>query len=498
MQPLLLQDYKGKDWTGLTTDNHLGSIFESQPQEASKLVTMMHLRNRGSNFWGFLRQFPEKRLQTEEDFRWRLQGISEKNIPLVEAQTTTGEAVSPGDKLGIGHSQFYLVFGEKYFTYPLLIVGEKNSIYPIRIVDTPEPINASQWRYKCELFVGDPDKFIPYEEVQAGKKFSKEWAVVSHTMSKRGALPSFTSPFSMTNKFTYIRMQDTIPGNMLRHPLVFAWQVRDKATKKTKTVGTWMEYHDWEMDAQFEDMKAKMLNFATINERDDGTTPQTDSSGFVIEQGAGLEQQIESSNVSYYNDFQINIDFLYEHVMDLSDNVGYGDVRKVLLRTGRWGAKKFHDAIKNHVQGFTIMRNEDMIFKVGGGWGFSENFTEYKGPDGTRLGVMVDPTYDDDVRFKVPGPGGKGTAKSYEYQILNVGRVGGEDNIRLVFPEGGEDIRGYEPGLRNPGDVNARMGQGGKWMAHPVDGYTVHKMFIGGTQVKDPTRCATLKPSESN
>lgn len=494
MEPLLLQEYQGKDWSGLTTKNHLGAIYESQPQEASKLVTLMHLRNRGANFWGFLRQFEPRRLQTDDDFRWRLQGISDKNIPLVEAQTSAGTTVTPGDKLGIGHSQFYLVFGEKYFSYPLLIVGEKNSVYPIRIVDTPEPIGGNNWRYKCELFVGDPDKFIPYEEVQPGKKFSKEWAVVTHTMSKRGAEPNFTSPFSMKNKFTYIRMQDTIPGNMLRQPLYFEWPVRDGKTGKTSNVGTWMEYHDWEMDSQFEDMKAKMLNFATINERDDGTIPQTDSSGFEITQGAGLEQQIESSNVYYYNDFSINIDWLYEHIMDLSDNVGYGEVRKILMRTGRWGAKKFHDAIKNYVKGFETIQNQDMIFKVGGGWGFAENFTEYKGPDGTRLGVMVDPSYDDEVRFKIPGPGGKGTAKSYEYQILNVGRVGGEDNIRLVFPEGSEDIRGYEPGLRHPYDVNAKAG-GGNLMAHSTDGYTVHKMFIGGVQVKDPTRCATIKPS---
>lgn len=493
-QPLLLQEYQGRDWSGLTTKNHLGAIFEAMPQDASKLVTMMHNVNRGANFYSFLRtNFSPLRLDREDDFRWKLQGDSNKNIPLVEAQKSDGTTVSAGDKLGLAHGQFYLVFSERYFTYPMLIVGEKNQVYPIRIVAPEEPY-GNNWRYRCELFVGDPEMFIPYDEVQAGKRFSKEWAVVEQTMSKRGAEPNFTSPFSMRNKFTRIRMQSTIPGNMLKRPLVFSWPVQDENGKEQQ-MNTWMEYHDWELDSQFEDMKAKMLNFATINERDDGTTAQIGDSGFEIEQGAGLEQQIESSNLSFYNGFDLDIQWLYEHIMDLSDNTGYGDSRKIMMRTGRYGAYNFHKAIKNYTQLFTPIQNQDMIYKTGNGWGFAENFMEYRGPDGTTLGVLVDPSYDDEARFgKVRGPGGQGTAKSYEYQILNVGRVGGEDNIRLVFPGEEEDIRAYEPGLRDPYDVSARK-RGGKMAANPVDGYTVHRSFAGGVMVKDPTRCATVRPN---
>src|SRR6056297_1856066 len=162
---LLLQEYQGRDWSGLTTRNHLGAIFEAMPQDASKLVTAMHSVNRGVNFYSFLRaNFGSLRLKTEDDFRWKLQGTSNKNIPLVEAQKVDGTAVSTGDKLGIAHSQFYLVFSERYFTYPMLIVGEKNQVYPIRIVAPEEPY-GNNWRSRCELFVGDPELFIPYDEL---------------------------------------------------------------------------------------------------------------------------------------------------------------------------------------------------------------------------------------------------------------------------------------------------------------------------------------------
>lgn len=494
MKPLLLQDYQGRDWTGLTTQNHLGAIFESMPQKATQLVTKMHSVNDGTNFYSFLRSnFQPLRLNDEADFTWELQGDSDKNIPLVEAQKIDGTAVSPGDKLGIGHSQFYLVFNERYFTYPLLIVGEKNSVYPIRIVAPEEPY-GNGWRYRCELFVADDEKFIPYEELTAGKRFSKEWAVVESTMSKVGSEPNFTSPFRMRNKFTNIRMQSTVPGNMLRKPLVSSWPATDENGNQV-TMSTWLEYHDWELDRQFEAMKAKMLNFATINERPDGTTPQVGDSGFTIEQGAGLEQQIESSNLVFYNGFSLDIEWLYKHIMDLTSPNSYGQPQKILMRTGRYGAYNFHKAIKNYTQLFTPIQNQDMIYRTDNGWGFAENFLEYRGPDMTTLGVMVDPAYDDEARFgKVRGPGGYGTAKSYEYQILNVSKIEGEDNIRLVFPQEGEDIRGYQPGMRDPYDVNARQ-RGGKLMASEVDGYTVHRKFFGGVMVKDPTRCATFRPN---
>lgn len=88
-------------------------------------------------------------------------------------------------------------------------------------------------------------------------------------------------------------------------------------------------------------------------------------------------------------------------------------------------------------------------------------------------------------------PSGKGVAKSYEYQILNVGKVGGEDNIRPVYLEGNEDIMGCEPGLRDPFQPNLP----GRFMSTGKDGYTIHRAFVGGVMVKDPTRCCTIRPS---
>jgi len=485
-----LQEYEPKDWAGLTTKNHLGAIYQVQPQETSKLITLLYKANRGTNFNIFLQKFPTLTLDTDDDFRWRLQGSSKKNVPLVEA-SINGTAVSATSVAGKGGARFTLTFPEQYFSDTNLIVGEQNSIYPIRICAPPQP-NGTNWDYEVELFTGDPDLFVPAAELAAGKRFSKEWSIVEKTLSVKGGTPNYTSPFSMRNTFSMIRMQDTRPGNMISRPVAFSWQALDSNGKK-QTMTTWQQYADWEFEQQFQDMKDKLINFATTNKATDGTFRQIGYSGFRIEQGAGLEQQIESGNILFYNDFDVDIEWLTEAIMDLTDDTqgGYGEVRSVVMRTGKWGAYNFHKSIKNYSTLYQPFQTSAPLYNVAGGWGIHENFKEYWGPDGTKLSVMVDPAFDDKERNKIMHPSGKGVAQSYVYQILNVGRVGGENNIQLVAQKGMEDFMGYIPGLRDPFQANAPT----RFMASPEDGYTIHRAFVGGVMVIDPTRCATIKPS---
>jgi len=485
----ILQEYFPTDWSGLTTKNHLGAIYQTQPQDATKLVTLLHKANGGFNFTHFLRKFEPLFLESDDDFRWRLQGDSEKNIPLVSA-SVAGSAVSATSKAGIANARFVLTFPEQYFSMTNVIVGEKNSVYPILIVEDPVP-NGANWEYTCELLTGDQALFIPYDELTAGKRYSKDWSIVEKTLSQKGGTPNYTSPFSMKNIFSMVRMQDTRPGNMINRPVAFSWTGVDSDGNQ-KTMTTWMDYADWEFERQFNAMKDKLLNFATINRTSDGLFKQKGKSGYVIEQGAGIDQQMDSGNIAYYNDFDLDIKWLTEHIMDLSDDYsGYGDRREIMMRTGKWGAYKFSEAIRDYTQLYTPLRNTDQLAKQGDGWVYHENFTGYRGPDGTLISVFVDPAFDDKARNKVLHPSGKGVAKSYQYDIMNVGRVGGEDNVRLVYQKGMEDVWGYEPGLRHPFKTSGEP----NLMANPKDGYIMHRAAVLGAMIKDPSRVARIIPS---
>ena len=109
-------------WKGLTSDNHLGSIFQLQPQKATNLMVQLLAYYRGKTLDTFLSQFPVREFDTDDEYYWDVIGSSRRNIPLVEARDENGTVVTKGSgDVGIGTSPFYLVFPEDWFARTLAI-----------------------------------------------------------------------------------------------------------------------------------------------------------------------------------------------------------------------------------------------------------------------------------------------------------------------------------------------------------------------------------------
>jgi hypothetical protein len=472
-----LQEYKSIDWSGLTTKNHLGAMFGVEPQKASKLVSRIHQINFGMDLDTYLNQFGVKTLESDEDFTWMLQGTGDKNIPIV------GFDASNQAKPGINFSQFTVTFGEKYFAVTEVIVGEKNEKYSLRIVEEPTP-NGNNWDYTVQLMTGDAQLFFPPSELATGKRFSKEWSIVEQTMSVRGGGVNYTSPFSMRNQFSMLRIQDTRPGNMISRPIGHTIIGED-----SKKYDIWMQYADFQLERQFRKMKNRLLMYGTSNRAQDGTYKQIGDSGYEIKQGAGIRQQMESSNTSFYNKFDIK--WLTQILLDLSVGKLSEGERKFVLRTGEWGMYQFHLALEDYASLYTPLFDANRVFKgKGNAMGFRGQFLEYMGPNGIVVQLMHDPMKDDPERNKIAHPDG-GLAESYRYDILDMGTVDGEPNIQKVEIKGQGDIVGYIPGLRNPFSADLANNA----MANGVDGYTIHRAAYCGVMVKDPTRTASLIPN---
>jgi len=483
-----LQETFPSDWNGFTSENNLHAIGATEVQMASEFTSRLYESNYGMDLEGYLNQFGVKYLESEEDFRWNLQGNEDKNIALIEARLTSGgSAISATDQVGLGLLHFYLLFPENYFSDTNIIIGNREQ-YPIRIVAEPKP-EGGNWEYECELFLGDLTAFIPYDELQGNIRFSKEWSPVPQTLSDKGGTPNYTSPFSFRNTFTNIRMQVTHPGNMLNKPVVFKWVTKDERGKMSQH-STWMEYADWVFEKQRREQRNKAMMFARPNKDANDIYRNIASNNFAIRQGAGIRAQMETSNSIYYSNF--SVDWLTECIIDMTSGRMNDDKRKVLLRTGDWGLFQWSRSLENKASLYTPLFDPSRIKYNGNEITFKGQFFNYIGPNGVEVSVQRESMYDDRVRNKILSSQGRGVAESYRYDIIFSGTIDGEPNIRIVKPKSGAESRTFIPGMRHP----FKLGEKNSIAATPIDGYSQHTMDIFGTMIKNPTLTAQFIPSE--
>ncbi len=127
--------YDAKYFKGLiSAENHLGAIFQRQPQKIGGNMVQLLAYNRGKSLEETLSQFPTLVLESDDEFTWELIGSSARNIQLVEARVGASTVTSSTFNVGAAGSSFKLVFGEDWFADGDVIVGEKNEVYPLRIL----------------------------------------------------------------------------------------------------------------------------------------------------------------------------------------------------------------------------------------------------------------------------------------------------------------------------------------------------------------------------
>lgn len=104
-------------WKGTTKSNHLGSIFQLQPQKATNLMVQLLAWYRGKTLDTFLSQFPVKEFDSDDEYTWDVVGSAMRNIPLVEARTVDGVTIdsSYATNVGCNGEEFKLVFAEDWF-----------------------------------------------------------------------------------------------------------------------------------------------------------------------------------------------------------------------------------------------------------------------------------------------------------------------------------------------------------------------------------------------
>lgn len=490
---------KGKAWSGLTLKNHIGAIFGSKPQLASKLTTVLLQESGMKNLDTTLSLFPVKTLQSADDFVWKVVGSDERNIPLVEARWAGSVVTDVTTGVGAARGIIEMVFPEKYFTKVHLIAGHHPDLYQFRILEDPME-EGSNYVYQVEVF-GGPETLlgVPGTELLPGMRFSIEGAPVEDELSIEGAGIQFTSPYLLRNSITTLRMEHKVSGAMIDcsvEPVYFAGiETRDPNTGKVHSSLTWMQEVYWQFEKALSRLKSRTIMFGKTNRDENGRFLNKGKSNIEIKAGSGIREQMEVSNVIYYNKFSIRI--LEDALSELSEGKLEWGERKFMLRTGERGAAQFHRAATADASGWVAIgfdnSNANAIKQTSSKFhansfvgGFQ--FTEWRAPNNIHVILEVDPMYDDKVRNKIIHPDG-GVAESYRYDILFIGKSE-EPNIQKIAVKGMEELRGYKAGIRDP-----FTGRRGGIMNHMEDSAVITVMDALGAMVKDSGRTLTFKPA---
>ena len=491
-----LQLVEPKHWSGLTRESHLGWLGMQEPTLISKVIDRVYEVNYGAdNIVSMIERLPTYLLDEDGEYQWMLQGSDERNIPLLGANITgnipgPGDRFVAGDRPGLARSQFFMFFPERYFDVTSVIVGMYPDNYSLRVVDEPQPF-GNGWRYRVELVTGDDTLFVPVEDLVAGTRWSEEYGLVEHELSKRGSGVKHTSPFKMQNTTSYIRKNYDVPGNMItkgkNKPLAFAF-VDQEGKMQTR----WIDKLGWDLMVQFRRDKARLLLGGKSNRLSDGSYGNKGESGNTIRSGFGLYEQMDGGNLMFYNDF--SLDKLTDFAMDISVGKLKEDSRKFLLSTGERGLYEFHKAASEKASGITWLQSGHNIKTSGGKVTLDEGqFMSYISVNGIQFDVMIDPMKDDAVRNKVWHPNG-GLAQSYVYDIWDIGTTNGNPNIQKVCVKDNEEFFGYIPGMRDPFSPYNKLSSP-RMMATSVDGYSVFKQYIGGLMLRNPFKTGRIIPN---
>lgn len=486
MQILNLQKYAPKDWSGLANVSTFGQLYQESPEFVSNLIKEIYKVNLMDDMMAFVEKFPEKEVSETKPYEWELQGQHEKNVPLIDWYDEAGN--KPGQP-GLNGASIYLVFDEDYFEPTNVLVGHKEDYH--FLVKDVKILSGGQYELKTELVTSDRNLFVPIEELAAGKRFSKDYGLVSTTLSYQGMRPNFTSPFRMRNRISMMRMEYDVAGNMIakgkNDPLLFKFMYNGKAES------AFINYQDMVANHQFNQMYARMLLYGKKNWTDkDVILNKDDKNRYDIVSGSGLFEQIAPGNIHYYSTY--DIDF---HVRMLLD-MGVGRIergkRTITIGTGEFGALQFHLAAQNNSTKYTPNFNQDRIYKTDGGgmgvnmaMGYGGQFVEYNYVNGVKIRLEIIPFFDDRIRFKDEHPSG-GVTESYRMVAFD---YGGESGIHRVKVRGQNPIFGYINGLRDPFSPGGTGSA--KQMVSKIDGYSVVRANWGGLYCEDPTKIVDMR-----
>jgi hypothetical protein len=470
-----LQITQGNWHAGLTQDSHLNTFFLTEPDLATKVVTLVHNKYTGAqNPLSFLTTgMGRSKEMNGIQYRWPLTGDSEKAVPVV------GSFGDGSSTPGINSTTFRVKFPEKWFMMGDVLVPDDTN-YPVRVMSEPYQ-DGNDFVYTLQLVTNDQSKFMPTALLENGREFSKDFHTVEHDHSRTSGETHYATPFMLENVMSTFRKKYSVTGAADSRVMIIS--LRDPKTGQETT--TWTKYAEWEFYKQWQDEIERALWFGHSNVKANGTVDMKGPSGNPVYHSAGIEQQIAPANKRLYS--RLTEKTIRSFMNDLSYGGTEDGPRDYVAFCGRGFMDAFDQAMKESASRFTLV---DSKFVTGSGQELSlgGQFKSYVGLNGDRITLKELKLYNNVVRNRQVHPQTGLPAESYKATFMNFKmNSNGESNVQKVYTKGREMASWYVEGACGPFGMKKNAAS-----STDVDGYHMNVLSECGAYMLDPTDSGQL------
>jgi hypothetical protein len=444
----------------MTDMNSLANALLSKPTELSPIIT--HLSGKDD------KRFP---LSFLTEGAGNVQSIDrleyEYRVATHKLRTRPVAVANAGASLGQGGSTFTLVFPDKRFIFPYVLVNSKGEL--ARIMAEPKPYaGGSGWEYTLQL-VNPAATAVLSGGFNAGDLWAQLYAPVGVDFS-RGNASNWQAPGKVRNKITTVRKSYHMSGNA--KDFVAEFTLPTKGGSSTKL---WMDYEEYQHMLDFKEECEMYYWYGQKTYDSNGSTFMKDENGQPVIVGPGLFEQIV--NTDTYS--TMTESKLKNIIGDLFYQMTDANQKQITLYTGTGGAREFDEALKSHFAGNTFKVGGENRFITGSGrnLGLTGYFTTYEHVDGHVINVVKIPLFDHgpvaQAREKHPVTGY--SMESYRMVFVDQSNYDGQANLTMISKKGREMMRWCVAG-----SVVPRGFSGSDARASDVDGASVHMLKTAG------------------
>lgn len=477
-----LQLTKTKWHSGLTVQNHLASVYATQPEVMDTLITRIFAHNTAPMQY-LTSGLKRKKELGNREFDWFLMGDSERAVKIVANNEAAGNT-TPGRYRAL----FRITVEDDDFAKGDVVAFDDRA-YRARIMEQPR-YNGQGFELVLKMNSPDNDAYVPVSLIQPGRELSKDYNTVGE-YSDQGGKTVYSHPFKLRNHMTTVRKDFSVTRSATTDVMILSYA---DPKNPSSTTNMWCRAAEWEFMYQWYRELETLAIYSTFSADSKGVTQMMDNTSFPVYEGAGLREQIAASNQRNYTELTEGIisDFLAE----LSYNTVPESDRKFVAFTGEYGYREFHNAMENKAGTWTLLNDNPFISGQGRNVSLGGQFTTYIGLNGIQLTLAKMPIYDNMIinrkkHFKTGKP-----IESYRFTIFDFGMKGLESNITKVYKKGSEMVMWHTAGSIDPyGNPAKNLGT---LKSNGRDGFTGYALAEVGYMVKNPASCGELICTASN